>query len=338
VIGWKPQFNDAKVASVRLRCLNPLAELRRRNFPVELFSPERFSSYSAVIFSKSYDEKSYDLAVELKQRGKRVIFDICDNHFYNPYNLVKFHYVRMRLLKMLNLADHVITSTETLAKVLSEELAFQTEPTVIGDAIEKDDFLLPRSWLRGVLGRASGERISRSKTNILWYGVHGGENAPYGMLDILNVKEILVRLGREFPIRLVVVSNSKQKYRKHIRKLPIESTYYQWGYLPFREILHRCHINIIPITLNPFTVCKSNNRLALALYEGVPTVADEIPSYRDLASFCVLNDWERGLRLYLSDGAIGRNHVKRAKAHIENHYTIERIADQWAVQLCRFLR
>jgi glycosyltransferase involved in cell wall biosynthesis len=305
---------------------------------VELFNLESFGKYSAVIFSKSYDEKSYDIAAELKSRGIKVIFDLCDNHFYNPYKLEKFNFVRRRLLKMLELADLVVTSTETLARTVFEEARLSSSPVVIGDAIEKEDFLLPRSRLRSFLANFTLKAQSRSeKATILWYGIHGGENAPYGMLDLLNVQECLSSLNRDYPLRLVIVSNSRAKYKKYIQPFPFETRYYEWGYTPFRNILRKVDVNILPITKNPFTLCKSNNRLALALYEGVPSVADEIPSYRELAAFCVLNDWESGLRLYLSNNHLAREHVEGARAYIEEHFTISQIGDEWQAQLSRFV-
>jgi glycosyltransferase involved in cell wall biosynthesis len=338
VIGWKPQFTNPQVASVRYRCLNPLAELRQRHFPVELFTLESLAKYSAVIFSKSYDEKSYDLAKEIKGKGIKIIFDLCDNHFYNPCALKKFDLVRIRLMKMLELADFVVTSTEELARTILAEAQLLSTPAVIGDAIEKEDFLVPQSRLGKVLGAFRAKEPSSSETaTILWYGIHGGENAPYGMLDLLNIQEHLSRLRRDYPFRLVVVSNSRTKYKKYIKPLPFETEYYEWGYTPFRNILRHASVNILPITKNPFTICKSNNRLALALYEGVPSVADEIPSYKELAPFCVLNDWERGLRLYLSNKNIAKEHVEGARAYIERTFTITQIADQWQAQLSRFL-
>ena len=337
MIGWKPQYDDPRVASVRLRCLNPLAELKQRGFPIELFGSNNISKYSAVIFSKSYDAESYEMASELKRQRTPVIFDICDNHFYNPYNLEKFNLVRIRLLQMLDVADLVVTSTDTLAKVLCCEGKLKSAPIVIGDPLESEDFLFPKNWLQTFVERFRRDNSSIRKANVLWYGIHGGENAPYGMLDILKIQQILLTVNRDYPLRIIVVSNSRAKYRKYIQKLPIESKYYEWGYTPFRQILQQCHINIIPITRNPFTLCKSNNRLARALYEGVPTVADEIPSYRPLEPFCVLNNWEDGLQLYLHNREIVREHVTRAKAFIEDHFTIRYIADQWQACLSRFV-
>jgi hypothetical protein len=338
VLGWKPQFNDPKVASVRLRCLNPIRELQRRRFPVELFTEANLEKYGAVVFSKSHDLKSYELAVELKRKGKAVIFDICDNHFYNPYDLERFKVVRSRLLNMLALADLVVTSTETLATVITEESKVVARPAVVGDAVETSDLIIRKNWIKSVLVNRKWQKfLENAKPTILWYGIHGGENAPYGMLDLLSIKEILLRLSEQYSFRLVIVSNSRKKYRRYIRHLPIETVYWQWGDIPFRSILSQCDINIIPINKNPFTLCKSNNRLALALYEGVPTVADEIPSYSEFARFCVLNDWEGGLRLYLNNKASGREHVERARTYISQRFTITQVADQWQEQLSKFL-
>lgn len=341
MIGWKPKFNDSTVASVRYRCLNPLIELQRRGFPVELYNEEKTDRYSGVIFSKLYDDKNYAIAKRFKDRGAKVIFDICDNHFYNPNHLEKFKIVRQQLLRMLAIADSVVTSTEMLANVLIYEAQLPSPPVVIGDAIEQiTPEAVKRSWFQKLMPRK--KRIFENaketgKTDILWFGIHGGENAPYGMLDLLHLKELLIRISKDFSIRLNVVSNSREKYEKHIRPFPFETCYYEWNMESFGEILKQNDINIIPISKNPFTLCKSNNRLATALYAGVPTVADEIPSYKDLSPFCVLDDWEYGIRLYLEEKGASAEHVSRARAYINDRYTIKQMGDQWVNHLSRFV-
>jgi hypothetical protein len=336
MLGWKPKFQDAKVASVRFRCLNPMMELQKRGFPVELFDEDRFTQYSGVIFSKLYDDQNYGLARRLKERGKAVIFDICDNHFYNPYQLEKFKRVREQLLKMLHIADSIVASTPALAEVLVKEADLRSDPVVIGDAVEEDAVTGARNrwWFRFPVRRW----IRRNGTvNILWFGIHGGENAPYGMLDILNQKDLLIELSRTYPLQLVVVSDSREKFKEYIEPLPLRTLYIEWGSVSFKEILSESDISIIPISRNPFTLCKTNNRLATVLFAGVPTVADEIPSYRDLAQYCVLNDWERGLRLYLDNNPVGREQAKSARPYILEHYTINHIGHVWAKYLSAFV-
>jgi len=75
--------------------------------------------------------------------------------------------------------------------------------------------------------------------------------------------------------------------------------------------------------------------LATTLYAGIPTVADEIPSYRDLGRFCVLNDWQAGLQMYLSDKTRTEENLKLAKTYVADHYTIRQIGGRWAELLAK---
>lgn len=339
MIGWKPKFNDPNVASVRYRCLNPLTELQRRGFQIELFALERCNKYSAVIFSKLYDEQNYQLAKQLKAKQKTVIFDICDNHLYNPYGTEKFKIVRDQVLRMLAISDVVITSTETLADTLMRETELQTRPIVIGDAIEEDLFKSGsrKSWPRWIARSLKFHYLyDRSKVNVLWFGIHGGENAPYGMLDLLNQKDLMIAAQKVHPFRLIVASNSRDKFLRHIKPFPFETHYCEWTLAEFGHIMLSTDICIIPITRNPFTICKSNNRLAMALYAGTPTIADSIPSYSDLSRFCVLDDWERGLSTYLSNPLKVKEHARPAKKYIKARYSIKEIGSQWAEHLAYF--
>jgi hypothetical protein len=332
MLGWKPKFQNPKVASVRFRCLNPIAELQRRSFPVELFNESRLSEYSGIIFSKLYDQQNYNLARHLKERKKAIIFDICDNHFYNPYGLEKFNTIRQQLFKMLGIADLIVASSSTLAEVLVKEANVPSSPVIIGDAVEEHNSgnVEKRWWLARKIRK-------KGMTNILWFGIHGGENAPYGMLDLLNQKDLLIELSKKYPLQLVVVSDSWDKFKRYVKPLPLRTLYIEWGSRPFSDVLEKSDINIIPISRNPFTLCKTNNRLATALLAGIPTVADEIPSYRDLAPYCILNDWDRGLRLYLEDKAVGLEHARAARPYILEHYTIKQIGDAWAKHLAAFV-
>src|SRR3546814_13761744 len=88
-VGWWPDSYDASFASVRIRCLHPLAQLRRNGYPVEFFNPKNASSYDAVLFSEHLSQKSLHAAQELRQSGVRIIFDLCDNHFHNPMKKLK---------------------------------------------------------------------------------------------------------------------------------------------------------------------------------------------------------------------------------------------------------
>lgn len=334
VIGWKPVSSDARHASVRIRCLNPLRELRARGFPVESFDPQRRSAYCAVVYSKRYDESSYREAAALKEQGVRIVFDLCDNHFYNPDDRADLRNASERLRRMMVLADELVASTEELASVIQAELPEPRHITVIGDAVESEirvgESSVVRRWLRHRRLRRLLRDLGATPTTarLVWFGIHGGPSAEYGMLDLLAVRPILEEIGREHPLSLTVISNSRRKYEDTILPWRIRTHYLEWNPETFLPALRAHSIAIIPVSDNAFTRCKTNNRVALALQAGLAVVADSIPSYQEFAGVCCLDDWG-GVRHYLSDPSRALRDVRAGQELIARRWTLAHIADQW---------
>lgn len=335
-IAWKPQAHDPRLASVRLRCLNPLAELRSRGYPVELFDSARLRRYAAVVFSKSYDEASYHDALQLKTLGARVAFDLCDNHFFNPKGLDYWRQAGERLRRMMVSADRLLASTDEMAGVMRANLPDARPITVIGDAVEMEIpyYVSPtweRWWHRWKLSRLLRwlEINRRGRVRLVWFGNHGSPYAEGGMLDLLSIRRLLEDLNRRHPLSLTVISNSRQKYQQAIAPWSIPTHYLPWHPHTFFTALRAHSIAVIPITLNPFTRCKGNNRLALSLCMGLAVVADAIPSYEPFADACFLGQWEEGLERYLSDSDLRQKHIQISRDRVSKEYSITRIADQW---------
>ncbi len=345
LIGWKPKFYDPTVASVRIRCLNPLSELRTRGFPVELFERARCSTYRVVIYSKLYDLASYREARKLKAKGTIIIFDLCDNHFYNPHVWRPLLEAREELLRMMTLADYVVTSTETLAEVVRSVKPDLHSITVIGDAVETQipDEFTPwwRRWWHGrqlaSLHAVVKAEQARGRTSLVWFGIHGGPNAPYGLVDLLRIRACLERLNSEFPLSLTVISNSWHKYLRVIQGWDIPTRYIPWSAHTFLSALQAHAIAVIPISRNPFTRCKTNNRLVTALQARLAVVADSIPSYEEFRPVTRLDCWESGLRDYLSKPDLRTHDVLLAQSMINAKWTLPRIADQWQLFFQRVL-
>lgn len=337
VIAWKPKYCDARVASVRIRCLNPLSELHARGYPIELFDAKNIAQYKVVVYSKLYDDATYREAASLKDSGVRIVLDLCDNHFYNPSNLRSLYVAAEQLRRMMGLADYLVASTKQLADVMREELRNEKEITVIGDAVEmslahgkesiwrapQNAYTLKRTL--NCLTQAKRE----GRTNLVWYGIHGGENADYGMLDLLKLRGLLERLDKQYPLSLTVISNSRRKYRRFIKPWGIQTLYQEWRAATFLQSLDKHDVAIIPVTDNPFTQCKTNNRVALALSRGLAVVADSIPSYEEFRSVAFLDDWENGLLMYLSDHEMRFQHAALGKDLVKRKWSISRIADEW---------
>lgn len=336
MIAWRPRAPDPRVASVRIRCLNPLRELQRRGLPVELFQADRAAAYRAVVYSKTYDEASYREAGALQRGGARIVLDLCDNHFYNPRGLPQLERLGRDLRRMMELADHLVASTPAMADVMEGELRGKPV-TVIGDAVEEsfeglEQSPVARWWARQQLRRLlrSRDRFGQEHAaRLVWFGIHGGPYAEHGLEDLQNVRTLLEHLGRHYPLSLTVISNSREKYRRSVAQWAIPTAYLEWNPTTFQEALRNHQIAVIPITRTPFTDCKSNNRLVTALHAGLAVVADSIPSYQPFTDVCRLDDWEGGLREYLADPAVRARDVRVGQARVAAEWSITRIADQW---------
>jgi hypothetical protein len=314
-----------------------MSELQARGYSVELFQPERVDRYAAVVYCKLYDDAAYDEAMALQKRGVRVVFDLCDNHFYNPNRLETLIKAEEQLKRMMALADHLVASTAAMAEVMRAALPIPRAVTIIEDAVETEvrgvrTSFWQRWWEQNRLDKLvrqleAGKRNGR--TPLVWFGIHGGANADYGMLDLLNLRPLLEEINRRYPLSLTVISNSRGKYNRAIRPWPFPTYYLNWQAETLFTALRAHAITVVPISENPFTRCKSNNRLALSLSVGLAVVADSIPSYQDFAEVCYLDDWQAGLEIYLSDADLRRSHVERGQAIIARDWTLSHLADKW---------
>lgn len=334
MIGWKPKSRDSAIASVRYRCLIPLATLSDAGHNIELFEQQNIHLYKAVIFSKLYDQKNLEIAKQLKKQNSLVILDICDNHLYNPYRLPQYEAVRKNLLEMLSLSDIVICASDALADFLFNEVKLEKRPLVIGDAVEE----LPpagdidvggylRPWYRRLFSKPAHSR--NNTTQLLWFGSHGSPNAESGMLDILNIADLLKTLSGKYDFQLNVVSNNVKKYQEHIAPLSFQSRYSEWTFETFASELRSADAVIIPITQNPFSICKTNNRLAMALNYQTPVIADGIPSYMEFSPFAFIDRWEEGLTSVLNRAPEVEAMTQKGKGYIDEHWVLPTVVGQW---------
>jgi hypothetical protein len=288
---------------------------------VEVFDARREADYDIVIFAKTYSLADRSLAGRTRARGGGVVFDLCDNHFYNPHDLPKYRQVREELLDMLSLAQQVVCTTPVLAEIVRKAAPWAADPIVIGDAVER--LTLPKA---GALEPFEGVRL-------LWFGSEGAPNAPAGMADLLCINDQLIAFAERTPMELVVCSNSRDKYRQLIEPLPFPTRYVEWSLTGFPAVLASVDAVVIPISPNPFTACKTHNRLTMALHAGVPVIADGIDSYREFASFCTLDDWAGGLERLAADASAERDRAAGARAYIERHWTGAALALKWEAAL-----
>src|SRR5258705_352583 len=107
MIAWKPFGRDGNLASVRLRSVLPCQYLQRAGWPCEIFDETRVAQYRLVIFQKTYTADDLLLIARLREQGCRIVFDLCDNHFYRPAGALQNDERIDRLKRIIELADLV---------------------------------------------------------------------------------------------------------------------------------------------------------------------------------------------------------------------------------------
>jgi hypothetical protein len=324
-IAWKPVQYRWQAPSARLRAYLPCQYLQNAGFNCEIFDVKNSSKYQLVIFQKAYTQEDIELANRLKASGTKIVFDLCDNHFYNPDNLPIFAERKERLYRILEIADGVTVSTSELQKVLTEE---GKESVIIDDVVHQ-------WWNRNLWESIAGYTQNllpklNQYLRIVWYGSSGLESPPFGMVDLEKLIPILENLNQQIPIKLSVISDSKNKFDKYLSHVNFKTQYFNWELNSFPRIFKKHDICIIPINLNSFTVCKSNNRLILALLLGVSVIADKIPSYEDLGDFVLFGEWEDSLYTYATQPEIRHQKIIQGINYINSKYNQERVINQWS--------
>jgi len=313
VVGFRAVNDDAATPSLRFRVSVPVEGLSARGHAVERFKLDRFRAYSMVVFSKAYREEDRELARYLKAAGRTVVFDICDNLLYNPFNLPAYERASRNIREMVKYADVVICSTAALARVIERETG--RTALVVSDPAEDiarpDDLPPPQ------------------QPQLLWYGVHGSANAPRGMEDLLLIKDALIEAQGRWLFELVVSSNSRERYEQLIAPLPLRSRYVEWSIDGFPRDLHAATAVLLPLSGNEFVKCKSHNRMTTALNAGVPVIADALEAYEEFAPFCYTGDWLRSLEEVMTRPDEARRRAAGARNYIQARYSPGAIAEAW---------
>lgn len=174
----------------------------------------------------------------------------------------------------------------------------------------------------------SNQTENNCKT-IIWFGNHGAAYGNFGMLNLLDIVEPLIKVSKEINFRLLVVSNNYKKYCKYIQPLPFATDYIEWDLFSIYKNISQSDVVIIPNSQCAFSICKSANRAILSLSLGTPVVATKTPALADLEECMIFDDWEKGLKTYLSDEELVNSDMKKAQSIISSNYSGEAVANRW---------
>ncbi len=337
-VRWWPHTDDPQVASYRLRCLQIVTALRHAGVDAGLYRGEYEAPPAVLVLSKRYDERSLADAQALRDRaGTRLVLDLCDNHFHVDNADPKLLQRAERLRGAVRSVDRVVTSSAALAEVVATEASAPGGVTVIPDATELPfepgglaRWREPRAEcalakLRIAL-QASGVPPAR---RLLWFGNHGSAGAEGGMSDLLRIRKALHDAHGRQPLCLTVISNHAGKFAELIATWTLPAFYLPWHAQSFSRAARLHGGAVIPVGLNPFTRCKTNNRVATAFLHGLNVIAGATPSYAEFAACAVLDDWPRGLGSYLDDTARRAADIDAGRRLVERRYSVDAVAASW---------
>lgn len=360
---WRVSKPTVGLASIRYRALLPIVALSELKIPSRLLVKPDISalgSASHLIVVKCFSSADVEFVRHAHATGIHILFDLCDNIFVADYGRDAKVTPAEALRAMANFLDAIVVPTEALATVVKRELGGRLPVHIVPDGVEEQSTLVrqrtlisnmsgyvqpkatpsasrPTLWQhlarmfepKSTLDFPQDTARPRVERTILWFGNHGSPWSSFGLADIVLFKDVLERIAREYPIRLLVVSNNVSRFKAEIQPLAFRSTYLEWTPEALHTALRKADVVIVPSALDEFARCKSANRTLLALHAGVPVVATPTPALEPLRGCVWLDNPHEGINAYLRDPGLVREHLARSRAVIQREFSPSAIAGRW---------
>jgi hypothetical protein len=338
-VAWWPHTTDVRVASFRLRCQQIVERLARQGHAASLYD-RNAPAPDVLVLSKRYDAASLAQAQRLaNEHGTRLILDLCDNHFHHAPGSTEPLARRAAELRAAVVAvDMVTTASQALAQTVRLECPSVRHVCVVDDAVEPP---YEPAWLAKLAEPRAEARLQAMRRwlqqlpqvprsrRLVWFGNHGSPGVEAGLSDLERLRTLLERHAANSPMTLTIISNNAAKAAQLTQDWTLPTHYLEWHAATFSRALAEHSAAIVPISPNPFTLCKTANRVLTSFVHGLNVIADSIPSYAPFASCVVLDDWEFGVGRYLETPERRRADIEQGSALARERYGLDRIAGQW---------
>lgn len=294
-----------------------------------------------LVLSKRYDPATLAHADDLAAKvGTTIVLDLCDNHFQHqsdPEGELARRADHLRAA--ISRVGMVTTASQALADVVQAECPQGPPVRVVDDAAEAPTAMpwwarltpgVAAAELRGLARWHAGLTQVALSRRFVWFGNHGSPGVDGGMSDLARLRADLdTSLQTTGPLCVTIVSNSRSKYEEVTRGWTVPTRYVEWNAASFSPVLQSHSAALIPVSLNPFTVCKTANRVLTAYQHGLNVIADSIPSYATFKTCAVLDDWDFGLNKYTELPERRRADAAEGARIARENYNLAAITRQW---------
>ena len=343
-LAWWPQTADTRVASARLRCFRIVEHLRGLGMAARVYEPGS-AAPDVLVLSKRYDAESLSHATALRARaGTALVLDLCDNHFYfesDPDGRLQRRADALR--RAAANVQLVVTASQALADIVQDQAPGARAVKVVEDAVEPPH--APSGWERLANWRAHRELRALSRwlaahpdvsaaSRCIWFGNHGSPGVDGGLADLRRIRGDMEQAARQHgPLSLTVISNNPAKFADVTLGWSLPTHYMPWHPSTFSLAMMMHGMAMIPINVNPFTLCKTANRVLTAFQHGLAVVGDSIPSYAEFRDCAVLDNWDAGLGSYRLDAPSRQADIIQGRAIASGRFGLDAIAGQWLAVL-----
>jgi hypothetical protein len=302
------QVYQTEWASLRLRA-GALISLTHEHLTVSI--GEQIPEHTHVcvvgkIGANNPTEKQADWLKTIFKFDRPVVLDYTDDHIQNQTVMSDFYRIA------LERADQVVCSSQQLQKSISA--IYSKKISVIEDAVEYLP-LPPKS-------------VPNKPRRLLWFGHHS---------NIAALQRFLRTFHPPMPVEVLVLST--EQGRQMLQTSPplqspsVRLLFKLWSIEEMPKAAAQCDACIIPVDdSSSAKKGASSNRLLTALTLGLPTCADQIPSYLEFQDF--LTDL-RGPQLdqvIMNPQAFHRQ-IELAQRHIKQHYSFQSLGLKWQATL-----
>lgn len=207
-------------------------------------------------------------------------------------------------------------------RILRDGLRKQTSSAAPDRVAVAQELSAPRYAKRHFYGAAAEKQV-------VWFGNQGAPHSDFGLSNLREIIPHLQEVDRRIPLKLLVVSNSKERFDKLFGDVGLRTSYKDWGLHSIFDDVRNSDVCILPNPRDRFSITKSANRAVLALSLGVPVVATSIPSMREVEGCVIFDDWIGGLSTYLSDPERSHRDVDAARSVIARRFSAAAIGRSW---------